>query len=178
MANFTIDGRMKNLPDIQRQYNFELLVPNIGDFDQDDMILRVRTATIPSRAVEVIESNFMGMKQFFPGKALFTNTLVVQYEEFEDQKVTTQLYDWQQKLFDVDPDSRTAGSGQESGKRNVTRDISLVMYGYNGKKLKKKIVFYNAFVENVGDSALGYANNESVKYDVTFRFDYWKLINA
>lgn len=175
MANFSIDGRMKDLPDIQRQYNFELLIPQIGDWNQDDMIVRCKTAAIPSRGNTPIESIFMGMKQFYPGQPLFTNTLAVEIEEHEDQKALIALHSWNEQIFDTNPKSATAGQAQQSGKKDISGDIKLVMYGFGGDPLPKAIVFKNAFLENVDDSTLGFANNESVKFTATFRFDYWLL---
>ena len=49
------------------------------------------------------------------------------------------------------------------------------MYGYGGTTLEKQIRFKNMFLENVDDAALGYAANESIKINATFRFDYWLL---
>ena len=77
MANFTIENRMKKLPDIQRTWMWELLIPAIANVtggimgDVDDLIIRVRSAVIPGRQIESMTSEFMGMKQYFPGKTTF-----------------------------------------------------------------------------------------------------------
>jgi hypothetical protein len=173
MAQFAIDSRMKGLPDPQTQYMWELLIPNIGDLVQDDILLRCQTATIPSRGNQPMESMFMGMKQHFSGQPLFSHTLITEFEEREDQVVLTSLNSWQDLVFDIDPNSNTSGQSKVTGKQDYTRDIKLVMYKKNGEPLPYSVVFYNAFIENIDDSALGYANNESVKYSATFRFDYW-----
>jgi hypothetical protein len=179
MPQFTIEGRMKQLPDIQRNFLFEVVVPGITDvttaINQEDLIIRVRSAVIPQRGNEPIESNFMGMKQFFPGKPTFSNSLNIVCEETEDQKITKALYDWQQKIFDINPSSPTAGSSQVPVKRRACKDIFLLMYKYNGTELEKKVRFVNAFPETVDDVSLGFAENAAVQYSVTFRFDYWVL---
>lgn len=173
--NFTIDGRLKNLPDIQRQYNFELIIPKIGSIDTDGLILRVRTASIPARGNTPIESVFMGMKQYFPGQPTFGSELAVQFEEFEDQLVLQKLYDWSNLIFDINTVATTGGKGGKPRKGEVTADIILKMYTYNGTALPKYITFHNAFIKDIANSALGYAANESVKIDATFQFDYWTL---
>jgi hypothetical protein len=173
MAQFAIDSRMKDLPDPQTQYMWELLIPNIGDLVQDDILLRLQTAVIPSRGNQPMESMFMGMKQHFSGQPLFTHTLVTELEEREDQEVFKSLNSWNQLIFDIDPNSNTSGQSKVTGKRDYTRDITLTMYNKGKGKLPYSVVFYNAFLENVDDSQLGYANNESVRYNATFRFDYW-----
>lgn len=175
IPNFSIDGRMKNLPDIQRAFMFELFIPDIGEWSQDSMIVRCKTAVIPSRGNQPIESMFMGMKQHFPGQPLFGHTLTVEIEEHEDQKALKALTDWSQEIFDVNPQSPTAGQSKGATDNDVSRDITLKMYRYNGQVLEKSVKMYNAFLENVDDATLGYANNESVKFNATFRFDYWLL---
>ena len=174
--SFSIDNRMSDLPDIQRQYLYELEIPAIDEITQDDMILRVRSAVIPQRAIEVIESNFMGMKQFFPGRPSFSHTLTVDFEEFEDQKVLQYFYKWFEKMNVLDPNDNQSGvakSGED--KKSVSQDITLKMYSFDGKSLSKKIKFIKAYPETMSDSTLGYANSDSVKMNITFRFDYWLL---
>jgi hypothetical protein len=182
--DLTIEGRMKQLPDIQRNWLWELVIPGISDVSEsissegdgvNSLIIRCRTAVIPSRGNEPIESNFMGMKQFFPGKPAFGNTFAVTFEETENQIITKSLYEWQQKIFDIVPGSPTAGASQGPTKRSVTKDVYLLMYRYNGKVLERKIRFYNAFPQNVDDVAMDFGGNESVKFSCTFQFDFWNL---
>ena len=58
MANFFLEGRAKTLPDLQRGWMFELLIPAIADVtggimgDVEDLIIRVRSAVIPGRTIE------------------------------------------------------------------------------------------------------------------------------
>ena len=173
MANFTIAGRLKNLPDIQRTYMWELFIPSIAELDQDDMVLRVRNVVIPGRTIQPIESYFLGSKQFHPGKSEYVGTFPVQIEEMEDGKAHQALHSWQQLIWDADPNSSTAGQSKVNGKRDYTRDIVLKMYKNNGTKMDKDIVFYNSWVQNVGDATLDYTASESLKFECTFQYDYW-----
>ena len=173
MANFTAAGRLKDLPDIQKNYMWELFIPSIEDLDQDDMVIRCRTASIPGRTIAPIESNFMGTKQFYPGKSKYTGNLAIQLEEFEDQKVHQALHSWMQSIFDYDPKSGTAGQSKAAGKNDYSVDVTLKLYKGDGSDVDKKIRFYNCWPTSVGDAALDYAGPDSVKYDVTFQFDYW-----
>lgn len=177
MPKFNIDGRMGQLPDIQRTYNFELWVPNIpgSDTKLTDMILRVRSAQIPQRGIEVIESNFMGQKQFFPGKATFSHQLSVEFEEFEDQKILKGMYEWFERMNIYDPKNANAGMSKVDAKDKVAQDIILKVYDVKGGKLDKSIRFKHAYPETIAETSLAYADNASVKTTVTFRFDYWIL---
>lgn len=172
MANFTAAGRLKNLPDIQKNYLFEIFIPSIGSLEQDDFILRVRTATIPGRTVTPIESFFMGTKIYTPGRTEYPE-VTVNVEEFEDQKAHAAISSWQQTIFDYDGNSSTAGQQKVATRSEYTRDIVLRTYKANGVKMDKDIVMYSSWPTAIGDATLDYAGGDSVKYDITFRCDYW-----
>ncbi len=194
MSNFTIEGRkLATAPDIQRTWLWEWVIPEIGDiapdgFDLEDLIIRCRSTSIPSRGNEVIESNFMSMKQYFMGKPIIESTITTQFEEFEDQKIMQFLYSWRQAIFNIGPkesdsiDSVTKlvgdpGSAALGSKRKgLSKTCYLKMYAFNGDLLPYSIKFINAWPENVEGVSLDYAGGESVKYNVTWRFDFWQLI--
>ena len=178
--NFSIDGRMKDLPDIQKNYMFEVWIPGDGftNFSQEGLIIRAKTATIPGRDFEQIDAFFMGTKQVFAGKPTFSNTLQIAFDEFEDQMVTKAINEWQQKIFDVDPKSGTAGASQVLRKRNYTKEIVVRMYRANGEALGKQIKFYNAWPKTLDDAALDMSSSEKIQRSVTFAYDYWLLEDA
>jgi hypothetical protein len=181
MANFSIEGRLKGLKDIERNWLFELVIPDAnkltgGIASDEDLIIRCKTAVIPGRGLDTVESNFAGMKQLFPMKPTFSNSFSVEMEETEDQKITKSLYAWRQLMFDVDPGSAKAGVSSYATKRDACKDIFLLVYKYDGSIMEKKYKFVNAFPSGVEDVAMGYASNEAVKYSVTFSYDYWLLV--
>jgi len=179
--NLTIEGRSKKLEDIQRNWMWELLIPAISDVtngimgDVEDLIIRARTASIPSRGNDPITSEFMGMKQFFPSKPNFGNTLAVTVEETQDQIVHKAFTSWQNLIFNIAPNNPTGGQSLRPLKRDVAKDIYLIMYKYNGESMERKIRFYNCFIQSVGEVNLAYSGNEAVQYQVTFQFDFWEL---
>lgn len=176
-VDLTIDGRMKNERDIQRNWKWELWIPKpkaVTNWDMDDMIIRCRSAVIPGRGNEPIESNFNGQKQFFPGKPLFPNTFITMFEEFEDKKVSKFLYSWQQAMHDYSGETSNPGSAKSGSKKDITSQMKLRQYGVDGKIIQD-LIFVNAWVQNVDDVTMDYTGAESVKYSVTFQYDYWKL---
>lgn len=218
-GDFTIEGRMKQLPDIQRSWMWQLVfTPNssllnqilglspvnlrtavfnrfvLGDDGVEALTLRCKSVSIPQRTTEVISSDWMGTTQYTQGRPRFGNTLSVEFEETEDQVITEFLYNWQQLIFDITPalglgsvgtDLATGlqgGSSRQiqllgSRRRALSTTLYLDMYRYDGVKMKKRIKIINAWPQSVGDSSLSYGQNDSVKYNVTFQFDYWKLDN-
>ena len=190
MGDFTIEGRMKNFQDVQRNWMWQLkfVPPSFltakGGSDggtATDITLRCRSVSIPSRGNSSIESNWMGMKQFFQGKPEFGNTLSVNLEETEDQFLTRVFYQWHQQIFDIESGggkSLQVSAGNASRKRELSTKLILAMYRYDGILMGNQVVFYNAWPQNVGDVSMSYDSNDAVKYDVTFQFDYWKLMSA
>ena len=182
-TNLTIEGRAKTLPDIQRNFMWEIFIPAISDVtgrimgDVEDLVIRARTATIPSRGNEPITSEFIGMKQFFPGKPTFGNTFEVTLEESDSQIVHQALTFWQNLIFSVSPGRARGGHSQRPLKRDIAKDVFLLMYKYNGDEIDKRVRFYNCFVQNVGDVSLSYSSNEAVAYSVGFQFDFWELVD-
>jgi hypothetical protein len=52
------------------------------------------------------------------------------------------------------------------------------MYKYDGSLMQQAIRFYNAWPAAVADVAMDYTGNESVKYSVTFEYDFWTLVQV
>ncbi len=182
-SNFTINGRAYKYPDVQRNFMWQLFVPGIISvapsalLDAEDLLVRCRSISIPQRSNEPITSNFMGTRQFFPGKAdPGGGTVSVQFEDTEDMAIQRIFYEWEQNIFNINPASTTtAGKSKRPMKRLLTKDMFLILYNYAGIPLPKQIRFHNAWVQNVSEAQLSYDGNESVKYDVTFQYDYWTL---
>lgn len=170
---FTHENRLKNLPDIQRSYMWELYIPSIEELDMDEMVVRIKNVQLPGRTITPIESYFMGSKSFFPGRTEYTGTLTVDMEEHEDQKVYTALNSWQELLYNYD-----TGTQGVASKNDLVKNLSLIMYKANGVKLGKKVVFHNAWPQAVADTALDYTAGEAVRINVTFQYDYWRVVTS
>ncbi len=174
---FTIEGRrLSQLPDVQKVWMWELIVPTDGVMNDsgaidDDLIIRCRSAVIPGRSTEVITSDFMGMKQYFPSRPSFPGSFGVTYEETEDQRIRKAMEEWQQKIYNTE-----SGGSTRPFKRQLTRNITLLMYQGDGEPLEKKVQFMNAWPIDVPDVALSYSDAGQVTYSVTFQYDFWKLI--
>lgn len=181
--NFTIEGRMKSLPDIQRNWMWNIIIPGIRTvapqsalLGEEDLIIRCRSFAIPQRSNTPTESDFMGLKQFFPGKPTVGGTVAATFEETEDQRITKVFYEWEQFIFNINPSNPiTAGKSKVPLKRLSTKDIFLQMYKYNGEPLDKAIRFVNAWPQSVSEVPMDYGTGASVMYTVTFQYDYWTL---
>lgn len=183
-SSFHIDKRLNRLPDVQRTYNWELMVPRINEVcdtitDPEDFIIRTRSVTLPSRGNEPIESFFLGMKQVFSGRPIFTNIITVLMEEFEDQAVLQALYEWQENVFSVDVNGTTGGASKKAQKRNgYATDMYINTYKQDHSALPKTIKCVNCWPSQVDEVSLDFQAQESVKYSVSFSFDYWVPENS
>lgn len=197
MPNFTVENRLGTAPDIQRNFLFEFTATGLGvllknaansnpgakfsaitETVEDDIIIRSKTCSIPARGNDVIESYFMGMKQLFPGRATFENTLSVNIDETEDQLVLQTLYLWRQMVLNISDKSTNAGYSQVGDKRSLTSDLRLQTYKFDGTKMENSIIFKNAWPSNVDGVELNMTGNEKVMYNATFTYDYWFLKDA
>lgn len=196
--NFTIDGtRLSSFKDVQKTYLWNIFIPNIqllstsnvlpvpkDLIDEEDILLRARSVTIPGGGFESVETNFMGFKQYFPIKLKQTNTITTELEEFEDQKVSKLLYNWKNKIINQNPLSPFAGNSslltpmKKAPIVGYSRNIQLRCYGTDGHELEQKIVCYNAYPADVQDVSLSYHSSDSVKYNVTWQFDYWVIAES
>ena len=189
--SFHIDNRLQNVGDIQRSYLWEVFFPNIENIigssfpssnGTEGMSVRCRSMVLPGRGVEVIPTNFMGMRQFFAGRVNFSHQVNMLLEEFEDQGVMKAMYAWQQFMFDANPSNdATAGGSIANGKRGIksvggyAQDIILIMYKYDKTEQTNKITFKNAFPTMVSDVGLDYGSNDAVRFNVNFNYDYWVI---
>jgi hypothetical protein len=181
-ANFTIEGRrLSVLPDPLKEWSWELFIPNLGSLirgvDDEDFVLRCRSATIPSGGLESYEANYMGFKKIIPIKKKMVNSISTELEEFEDQKVLSMIYSWMNIIFNQDPKNLTVGHTNPTMlfRNGYTRNMTLKMYSGTGKILKKKIVFHNTFPSNISEANLTYGGSSGVKFSVEWSFDYWTL---
>jgi len=177
MPNFTIEGRLKGLPDPQRDFLWEVTILNfdLGDSSPEDLTLRAKNISIPGRSNEPIETYFYGHKQKFSGRSAFSNQISIQFEETEDQKILRTFYHWFQKINNTDPLQPFATLSTTLTKRQYAKRMFLTMYKYNGEEVRNKIEFVNVFPESIADVALDMTSNAAVKYDVQFSYDYWTL---
>ena len=177
MGQFAIHKLFDNTKDIQRTYMFDMNIPDMSKYGigDDELVIRCRTAVLPQRSNEPIESSFMGMKRMFPGKPVFTHTLALTFEEFEDRKVSTALYNWQQDIFDIE----TNGAALVKGKSDITRTATLQLYGFDGEPINggknSKIEFHNAWIQDVAEVALDYTASDSVKYAIMLQYDRFEM---
>jgi len=184
MANFTIEGRQQR-SDIQRNWLWEIFFPRVpsfvqsilGGFINEELTLQCRSINIPGRTIESTETYFLGQKQIFPGRQVFSNQVEATFEETEDQQMFRFFNLWMETIHNIDAYSifGTAGVGTYLTKQEIAVPMHLRMFKYDGSLMSQKIHFINVFPSTITDVSLSYESNESVKYTVTFSYDLWRI---
>lgn len=168
-------SRQKNLPDIQKNFLYEVYIPPVADLVTEDMLLRNVVANLPGRTIQKIESFFMGSKQQFAGRSEFNNEVTLEFSEREDQKVLKQFDSWFQAIYNYDPRSPLAGTAAGDSKLDYVVDVTIRMYKSNGDKLDKDVVLFNCWPSALAEVPLDYAGNDFVRPSVTLTYDYYLL---
>lgn len=183
MAGMYIEGRkIRNFADVQHNYLYEITFKNAGaliGWGEEDITLRARSFTIPSRGNEVIESNFGAMKQYFPGKPVFTGTTDVTFEETQSQGVARFIHAWQQKIFNLYDGHANYSRKRGNSGGNIATDgicdlVVIKAFRVDNTEEENKYYFVNAWLQNVNDVNVDYSQaSDGVKFTITLQYDFW-----
>jgi hypothetical protein len=173
--NFHILNRADINPDVQRDWMWELSIPDIAtivpEVSTEGLVTRIRSALIPGAEMEEITSNFMGTKQYFPGKKTPTSDMTCDFEETQEHYVYSAFQSWMTLIQNYDHTTDNSGASLMASKSNgYGLDLFLNLYTYDGQ-ISRQIHFINTWVKSLSAPALSYEGNAQVKYSVGFKFD-------
>lgn len=165
------DNLKTNLSNLQRIYNWDLIIPApIGGGSSDVLLLRAQSSTIPGRSVGAIQIPYkQGAAIQFPGKLTYSHEWTCTFVEGEDRKVHDAIYAWAQAVVND-------ASGIGNGDTAIKTDAYLVLLDTKDSTTSK-IKLIGCFVSNIADVSLDYGTEDGVKYSVTFRYDRWEDAN-
>lgn len=179
--NLHIEKRMGSLPDPLRTFEWQIIIPNSDSvtgnvLGQTDLMLRAKSVTIPSRTIGVIESNFLAMKQRFPGRVEFGENLSVMLEETEDFKVSQGLNNWMNLMVNAKPTTASGSALREKrGTNGYAKDIFIQPMKYTGDPINFCFHFYNAYPVSRDDVSLAYDDESLVRPNFNFTYDFWDI---
>ena len=141
----------------------------------EDLLVKCRGVSIPSKTVTQISTSFFGHKRNFSGKVDFSNTLDVDYEENELQTIKVFFDNWISAIEETD-----FKHGTNSASRTMTIDdymtpLYLSMMSYNGVKQAKNFTFFNCWPTSIKEFPLNYTEGTAIKYGVSFSYDFYEL---
>lgn len=187
MSVFT--SSIVNLPDLAKQYLFQVrflyekgsVLSSI--LDSDDFMLRAKTMTIPQKDFNTIETHYMGSKLVYPGKATVAGEFSVQFDEFQDLKISTALHRWSNLLFsqgfknDIDVTGRITGGASSNYAKDYTASVEILLYDSTLKNLLPvKWVLYRVFPKTISSSELSQEGDAKVTRSATFSYSNFELV--
>jgi len=171
MALMGQDNLKTNLSNLQRVYNWDVVIPNpIGGGDTDTFLVRAQSTNIPGRSVGKIAVPYkQSAPTQFTGKLTFPQSWECTFIEGEDKEIFDAIYAWNQQIVsDIDG----IGAGDDA----IKSDIKLVLLSTTGE-VTNTIKLIGCFPAEVADSPLDYGTEEGVKYSVTFSYDRWEQVS-
>lgn len=167
MANMGVNSLKANLTNPARVFLWDMLIPNpVGGGDTETLMVRCQSSVIPGRSVGEIKVPYKqtgGVK--FHGKLAFPQSWKCTFIEGEDKKIFNAINGWNQKIVDAEGGISTADP-------DLKTDVYLTLLTTKGDTFHK-IKLVGAYIQDVADVPVSYETEDTVKYDVTFSYDYW-----
>lgn len=187
MSVFT--SSIVNLPDLVKQYLFQVrFLYEKGSalssiLDSDDFMLRAKTMTLPQKDFNTLETHYMGSKLVYPGKATVAGEFTVQFDEFQDLKISTALHRWSNLLFsqgfmnDIDVTGRITGGASSNYAKDYTASVEVLLYDSTLKNLLPvKWVLYRVFPKTISSSDLTQEGDGKVTRSATFSYSNFEVV--
>jgi hypothetical protein len=146
---------------------WDILIPvPIGEGQTTTYQIRAQSTQIPGRSNDAIAIPYKQTAGVMvAGKAVYPHTWTCSFIEGEDKLVFDAIYSWQQQIVDD-------GFGVGIGDQGYKTDIHMTLLTTQGDTFMN-IKLKGAWIQNMENVALAYADNETIKYQVTFEYDYW-----
>lgn len=137
-----------------------------ADVDQQDAIFMVKTAQLPSTALEEVVLNWQGFDWKFPGKHTYTD-VVVTFNVDKDAKIRNTFEKW--SILCHDPKTNFYSTHDV-----YMADQRLQMIGYEGEVILE-FTLHDAWPKEISQVTMDYASTEIATFDVTFTYSYHEL---
>lgn len=137
-----------------------------ADVSQEDATFLVRTAQLPSTALEEGILNWQGFDWKFASKRTFTD-VVVAFNVDKDAKIRMLFEKWSNLIHNPRNNFYSLHSEYMSDQR-------LMMVGYEGEVILE-FTLRDAWPKEVSQISMDYSSTEVAQFDVTFSYQYHEL---
>lgn len=137
-----------------------------ADVNQEDAIYLVKTAQLPSTALEEVTLNWQGFDWKFPGKHTYTD-VVVTFNVDLDAKIRNTFESWSNLCHNPVTNFYQTHDVYMADQR-------LQMIGYEGQVILE-FTLHDAWPKEVSQITMDYASTEVATFDVTFTYSYHEL---
>lgn len=186
MSVFTT--KIQNNQDLAKNYlflvNFKFDNKTLEDLlDSEEMLLRAKTATLPSKSISELTTEFMGSKLVYPGKATVDGDLSITFDEFQDMKISRILHKWSNLVFnhaigqDFDAQGITGGA-YSNYLKDYTATIIVDLYKSSlTEKLPISYKFRFCWPKEIAAAELNMEGSDKIQRSVTFKYSTYEVIS-
>lgn len=186
-TSMSVFGQISNLPDLAKQYLFEVYflfdngLKNV--LDQEDLKIKARTANLPTKTFNELDTQYMGTKLLYPGKATISGDLEIQWDEFQDMTVSEQLHKWTNMLMnqgfkdDIGGGSDMTGGAISNYASQYCATIDIRLYDSTLKNmLPIKWRLYRCWPKSISNFGLDHNADGKVTRNATFSYSNFEII--
>lgn len=160
----TSHAHVMNLPDAAQVWNFDLFLPAIPGFGQNNLTYKCKTTSLPSSKIEPVKIDLHGVSKQEAGRATYEHTFQATFLETVDYKTFEAFRNWRDFMR-----SWKNNTGTDSAAYKV--NLELDVYN-NGPEVTKTVILVGCFVTDIADVAYNGGESTAVEMSITFSFDY------
>jgi hypothetical protein len=152
------------LPDAAQTWNFDLFIPAIPGFGQNNLTYKCKTTTLPTSKIEPVKIELHGTGKQEAGRAIYDHTFQALFLETVDYKTYEAFRNWRDFMR-----SWKNNTGTDSAAYKVNLELDLYN---NGPDVVKTVILAGAFVTDIAEVNYSGAESVAVEMNVSFSFDY------
>ena len=188
--SMSVWGQLANIRDLAKQYLFQVRFlfdsgsPLKDILNADDLMIRARTASIPSKSFNELDTQYMGTKLLYPGKATVNGDLEIQWDEFQDLTVSEALHRWSNLLMnqgfreDIGGSTNyTTGGAYSNFAPDYCATVDLVLFDSTlNSPLPLKWRMYRVWPKNISNFGMDQNADGKVTRSATFSYSTFEVI--
>lgn len=187
MSVFTTN--LINMQDLAKQYLFQIrflyergsVLSSI--LDTDDLMIKAKTASLPQKSFNELDTQYMGSKLLYPGKATVSGDFSVRFDEFQDLSISIALHRWSNLLFnqgfknDISMNGQTTGGAASNFAKDYTATAEVLLYDSTlNNLLPVKWVIYRVWPKTINAYGLDQDADGKVTREASFSYSNFEVV--
>lgn len=187
MSVFTTN--LINMQDLAKQYLFQIrflyergsVLSSI--LDTDDLMIKAKTASLPQKSFNELDTQYMGSKLLYPGKATVSGDFSVRFDEFQDLSISIALHRWSNLLFnqgfknDISMNGQTTGGAASNFAKDYTATAEVLLYDSTlNNLLPVKWVIYRVWPKTINAYGLDQDAEGKVTREASFSYSNFEVV--
>ena len=151
--------------------------------DTDDFMIKARTASLPQKSFNELDTQYMGSKLIYPGKATVSGDFSVQFDEFQDMRISIALHQWTNMIFnqgfnnDISTFGNLTGGAISNQAKDYTATTEILLYDSTLRNLLPvKWVLYRVWPKQVNSFGLDHNGEAKITREATFSYSNFEVV--